>query len=78
MITQEYKYEGEEFVITKPEACAVNVSRGEYTATISISRLVKPGGYQGNGPRSPDRPIRTQEIPNRRQPGQGWALRYSR
>ena len=36
MITQEYKYEGEEFVITKPEACAMNVSRGEYTATISI------------------------------------------
>ena len=36
MTTQKYKYQGEEFVITKPEACAIKVSRGEYIATVSI------------------------------------------
>ena len=36
MTTQTYKYQGEEFVITKPEACAMKVSTGEYAAIISI------------------------------------------
>ena len=36
MTTQTYKYHGEEFVITKPEACKMKVSRDEYTAIISI------------------------------------------
>ena len=36
MTTQKYKYQGEEFVITKPETCAMKVSRGKYTAIISI------------------------------------------
>ena len=36
MTTQKYKCQGEEFVITKPDACAMKVSRGEYTAIISI------------------------------------------
>ena len=36
MTTQTYKYQGEEFAITKPEACAMKVSKGEYTAIISI------------------------------------------
>ena len=36
MTTQKYKYQGEEFIITKPEACAMKVSSGEYTAIVSI------------------------------------------
>ena len=36
MTTQEYKYQGEEFVVTKPETCAMEVSRGDYKAVISI------------------------------------------
>ena len=36
MTTQKYKYQGEEFTITKPEVCAMKVSRGEYTAIVSI------------------------------------------
>ena len=36
MTTQIYKHQGEEFVITKPETCAMKVSRGEHTAIISI------------------------------------------
>ena len=36
MTTQTYKYQGEQFVITKPEACAMKVSRGEDSAIISI------------------------------------------
>ena len=36
MTTQTYKYQEEEFAITKPEACAMKVSKGEYTAIISI------------------------------------------
>ena len=36
MTTQIYKYRGEEFVVTKPEACAMNVSKDNYTAEISI------------------------------------------
>ena len=36
MTTQPYKYQEEEFVITKPESCTMKVSRGEDTAIISI------------------------------------------
>ena len=36
MTTQTYKYQGEEFAITKPEACGMKISRGEYTAIILI------------------------------------------
>ena len=36
MTTEKYKYQGEEFTITKPEACSMKVSRGEYTAIVSI------------------------------------------
>ena len=31
-----YKYKGEEFVVTKPEACVINVTRGDYTAVVSV------------------------------------------
>ena len=31
-----YKYQGEEFVITKPEACSMKVTKGRYTAVITI------------------------------------------
>ena len=36
MTTQKYKYQGEEFTIAKPDACMMKVSRGEFTAIISI------------------------------------------
>ena len=36
MPTQIYKYKGEEFVVTKPEACAMKVTKDKYTADISI------------------------------------------
>ena len=36
MTTQIYKYQGEEFVVTKPEACSMEVSRDNYKAVISI------------------------------------------
>ena len=36
MTTQKYKYQGEEFIITKPETCAMEVSRGDYKAVINI------------------------------------------
>ena len=36
MTTQKYKYQGEEFVVTKPDTCAMEVSRGGYKAVISI------------------------------------------
>ena len=36
MTAQKYKYQGEEFAITKPEACAMEVSREGHTAIISI------------------------------------------
>ena len=35
MTTQIYKYQGEEFVVTKPEACSMEVSRDNYKAVIS-------------------------------------------
>lgn len=36
MSSQVYKYRGEEFLLTKPEACAMQVSKGQYTAHITI------------------------------------------
>ena len=36
MPKQIYKYRGEEFVITKPNGCAMKVTKGRYTAVISI------------------------------------------
>lgn len=36
MSQQIYKYQGEEFVITKPEACSMKVTKGRYTAVITI------------------------------------------
>ena len=35
-MSKPYKYKGEEFVVTKPEACVIKVTKGEYTAVISI------------------------------------------
>ena len=32
MSQQIYKYKGEEFVITKPEACSLKVTNGRFTA----------------------------------------------
>ena len=31
-----YKYQGEEFIITKPDTCTMKVTKGQYTAVISI------------------------------------------
>lgn len=36
MPEQIYKYAGEEFVVTKPDGCAMKVTKGQYTAIISI------------------------------------------
>lgn len=36
MPEQTYKYRDEEFVITKPDGCAMKVTKGRYTAVISI------------------------------------------
>ena len=36
MTTQKYEYQGEGFRISKPDACAMKVSRGEFTAIVSI------------------------------------------
>ena len=36
MSKQTYKYRGEEFLITKPDGCAMKVTKGRYTAVISI------------------------------------------
>ena len=36
MSQQIYKYKGEEFVITKPQACSLKVTKGRVTATVSI------------------------------------------
>ena len=36
MSQQIYKYKGEEFVITKPEACSLKVTKGRFTAAVSI------------------------------------------
>ena len=35
-MSKPYKYKGEEFLVTKPEACVMNVTKGEYTAVVSI------------------------------------------
>ena len=35
-MSKPYKYKGEEFVVTKPEVCVMNVTKGEYTAIVSI------------------------------------------
>ena len=35
-MSKPYKYKDEEFVVTKPEACVMNVTKGDYTAVISI------------------------------------------
>lgn len=36
MTTQKYTYKEKEFVVTKPETCAMEVSRDDYKAVISI------------------------------------------
>ena len=36
MPKQTYKYGDEEFVITKPDGCAMQVTKGRYTAVISV------------------------------------------
>ena len=36
MSKQTYKYQGEEFVITKSDGCAMKITKGRYTAVISI------------------------------------------
>lgn len=36
MSSQTYKYRGEDFVITKPDSCAMEITKGPYTAVISI------------------------------------------
>ena len=35
-MSKPYKYKGEEFVVTKPEVCVMKVTKGEYTAIVSI------------------------------------------
>ena len=36
MTSEVYKYQGDEFVVTKPDACAMHVSKGAHTADITI------------------------------------------